>query len=98
MKDIHTVMIGVGKAIEIMGCGQAQLLMTKVATVIGDEIGKELIANGQLSNSSTQEEILDAISVFFKIDFQGISRDDDVVIVKQAQTVTKLSHTVTYAL
>lgn len=65
MKDIERVMIGLGKAAEIMGCGQAQLLMTRMCTVIGEEVGKELIERGTLSEESTTEDVINELSQFF---------------------------------
>ena len=65
MKDIERVMIGLGKAAEIMGCGQAQLLMTRMCTVIGEEVGKELKERGTLGDDSEPEKIVNELSEFF---------------------------------
>ena len=58
-------MVGLGKAAEIMGCGQAQLLMTRMCTVIGEEVGKELKERGVLNEDSTPETVINELSQFF---------------------------------
>ena len=80
-------MIGLGRAIEIMGCGQAQLLMTKVATHIGEEIGQELKDRGTLSDASLYDDIVKAVAEFFELVPEEVSAQDGGVTVTMSQDV-----------
>jgi hypothetical protein len=86
MKDIEVVMIGLGKAAEVMGCGQAQLLMNRMCTIIGEEIGKELKDRRVLNDDTGTEETIAIVSEFFGVKPTELNKTDKGVEIKYSQS------------
>jgi hypothetical protein len=79
-------MIGLGKAAEVMGCGQAQLLMNRMCTVIGEEIGKELLERKNLTDDMSLDQIVKIVCEFFGSTPQNIAKSEKGVEVKFSQS------------
>jgi len=86
VKDIEVVMIGLGKAAEVMGCGQAQLLMNRMCNVIGEEIGKEFKDRKVLSDDTSLTEAITLLSDFFATKPTSLKKTDDGIEIQYSQS------------
>jgi len=86
MRYEHRILIGVTGAIGKMG-PQSQLITNKVATLIGQEIGAELLSSGKINDKMPYEEIWKVINEEINID-NGATVEKEAIENKAVITVT----------